>query len=457
MPVRYTSDKKGPKQGVPYDALQTIMDGKGKWWEGMDPVDLYGPVHNNKDPLLSPFANQFMWRVDDAITKYHPDVIYFDEHAGDSQMDLGVRMGLGFLAPPLIANYYNKSLKWNQGKMEVVINLKGVGGRYDSFQNSPELLPYVDRSLVKSTEAIIESQIMAYPFQTETSITDWHYRVGQRYMDARSVIRSLMQNVSRNGTMLLNITQHGRGDLDPEVVRICKDIGAWLKVNGEAVYASRPFEVFGDNTVCYTRNQGRVYATLLDWQGGPTTLKALRSGGGTLGKVSKVELLGSDLAMTFVQDDQGLTVTPGGSAEPLPGIANQRLASGCRVLRITHDKGWFNDDDPGAVATGWIRRCNVGAGDFNNDLTTSDTPGDVWRYSFTGSNVSVIAPKEAGAGRIEVQIDSETRATVDLSTTGTRQAQQDVCEVTDLTQGKHVINIVNRGPGPVTVDAIVVQ
>ena len=52
----------------------------------------------NDDPLLSPFANQFMWRVDDAITKYHPDLIYFDEHAGDSQVDIGVHMGLGFLA-----------------------------------------------------------------------------------------------------------------------------------------------------------------------------------------------------------------------------------------------------------------------------------------------------------------------------------------------------------------------
>ena len=172
--------------------------------------------------MHSPFANQFMWRVDDAITKYHPDVIYFDEHAGDSQVDLGVHMGLGFLAPPLVANYYNKSLQWNHGKMEVVVNLKGVGGRYNSFQNSPELLPFVDRSLVKSTEAIIESQIQAYPFQTETSIADWHYKTGQRYMDARSIVRSLMQNVSRNGTMLLNLTQHGRGDLDPEVIQICQ-------------------------------------------------------------------------------------------------------------------------------------------------------------------------------------------------------------------------------------------
>ncbi len=457
MTVRYTSDKTGTMKGVPYDALQTILDGKGKWWEGMDPVDLYGPIHDIKDPLHSPFANQFMWRVDDAITKYHPDVIYFDEHAGDSQVDLGVHMGLGFLAPPLVANYYNKSIQWNHGKMDVVVNLKGVGGRYDSFQNNPELLPYVDRSLVKSTEAFIEQEIMAYPFQTETSIAAWHYQTGQEYMDAGSVIRSLMQNVCRNGSMLLNITQHGRGDLDSQVVRICKNIGAWLKINGEAVYGSRPFEVYGENSVCYTRNNGNVYATLLEWQGGPITFKALCAGGATLGKVSKVEMLGSDVALTFFQDDRGLTVTLSGSVQPLPGIADQQLASVCRVLRITHDRGWINDDDPGTTAPGWVHRCNLGTGDFNNDLTTSDTPGDVWSCSFTGSNISVIAPKIAGAGKIEVQIDGQTRDMVDLSTTGERQAQQVVCKVSDLTPGRHIINIVNRGSGPVAVDAIIVQ
>ena len=457
MPVRYTSDKKGTKQGVPYDALQTILDGKGKWWEGMDPVDLYGPVHNNKDPLHSPFANQFMWRVDDAITKYHPDMIYFDEHAGDSQVDMGVHMGLGFLAPALAANYYNQSLKWNHGKMEVVLNLKGVGGKYNSFQNNPELLPSVDRSLVKSSEADIEPEIMAYPFQTETTIQDWHYRTGQGYIDAKSLVQALMENVSRNGTMLLNLTQHGRGDLDPEVIRIAKDIGAWLRMNGDAVYASRPFEVCGESSVCYTRNNGNVYATLLDWTNGPITFKALRAGGATLGKVSKVEWLGSDVALTFVQDEQGLTVTPGGAVQPLTGIANQQLASACRVLRIIHDKGWMNDDDPGATYPGWIRRCNLGTGDFNNDLTTSDTPGDVWSCSFTGTSVSVIAPKESGAGKIEVQIDGETRATADLSTSGVRQAEQAVCEVVGLAPGKHSINIINRGSGPVAVDAIVVR
>ena len=459
MPVRYTRDKNGPKKGVPYDALQTILDGKGKWWEGMDPVDLYGPVHDNKDPLHSPFANQFMWRVDDAISKYHPDVIYFDEAAGDTLVDLGVKMGLGFLAPPLVANYYNKSLKWNDGKMDVVINLKCIGGRYNSFKNSPELIPIVERALVKSTEAIIEPQISAYPFQTETTIQDWHYRKGQRYMDEKRIIGLLMQNVSRNGTMLLNLTQHGRGDLDPQVTQIAKDIGAWLKVNGEAVYASRPFEVCEEksNSICYTRNHGNVYATLLNWTNGPVMLKALRAGGATLGKVSKVELLGSDVPLTFVQDDQGLSVTPGGPAQPLAGITNQSLASACRVLRITQDRGWINDDDPDATYPGWIRQCNLGTGDFNNDLTISDTPGDVWSCSFTGSNVAVIAPKEAGAGKIEIQIDGQSRATADLSTTGARQAEQTVCEVTGLTPGRHAINIVNRGPGRVAVDALIIR
>ena len=455
MPVRYTSDRTGPMKGVPYDARQTIQDGKGKWWEGLDPVDLYGPVHTADDPLHSPFANQFMWRVDDAIGKYHPDLIYFDEHAGDSQVDLGVHMGLGFLASALAANYYNKSLEWNRGKMEAVLNLKGVGGRYNSFQNHPELLPEVDRALVKSNEFIIEPEIMAYPFQTETSLADWHYQTGQKYMQAVSVIRSLMQNVCRNGTMLLNLTQHGRGDLDPEVIQISKDVGAWLKADGEAVYGSRPFEVCGQDSVCYTRNHGNVYAALLEWSGGPVTLKALRTGLPTLGKVSKVELLGSEVALTFVQNDQGLTVTPGGAVQPLAGITDRQLAAGCRVLRITHDKGWFNDDDPGVVARGWMRRSNLGTGDYNNDLTISETHGDVWSCSFTGTAISVIAPKEAGAGTIEIQIDGQTRATVDLSTPGARQAEQKVCELTGLTPGEHAIRIVNRGGGPVAVDALV--
>ena len=68
-----------------------------------------------------------------------------------------------------------------------------------------------------------------------------------------------------------------------------------------------------------------------------------------------------------------------------------------------------------------------------------------------------LAPKEAGAGKIEIQIDGQTHATADLSTTGARQAQQTVYELTGLASGKHTIAIVNRGPGPVAVDALIVR
>jgi alpha-L-fucosidase len=457
-PVRYTSGSKGP-----YDAMQTVLDGKGKWWEGLDPAALYGYQHktdcSNDSCNTSPYGTQFEYRVDDAIEKYHPDLVYFDELAGSGVIDLGVNMGLGSIATTILANYYNKSLTWNQGKLDVVMNMKGVGGQYNSFASSAALQSSAERALVRSTEANTESTIGAYPFQTEYNIQGvyWHIMAGAAYTGAASLVTTLMQNVSRNGSLLLNLTQRGRGNFDDSLVQIAKDIGSWLKVNGEAVYASRPFETSGDDSVAYTRNNGNVYATLLNWNGGAVTLSALKSGGVTLGTVSKVEMVGSTVAMTFSQNGTGLTVTPTGSVPALSGIADSQLASKIRVLRITHDKGWFNDDDSGAVYTGWLRKANLGTGDYNNDLTTSSNTGDTWTAPFTGTSVSVYAPKESGDGKIEIQVDGQMKDTVDLSASGARQPQQLVSTVTGLTAGQHTISIINRGPGPVAVDAIVAK
>jgi alpha-L-fucosidase len=298
---------------------------------------------------------------------------------------------------------------------------------------------------------------MAYPFQTETSIADWHYQTGMKYMDAPKVVQLLMENVSRNGTMLLNITQHGRGDLDSEVIRICKDVGAWLKVNGEAVYGSRPYEICAENSIRFTRNNGYVYATVLNWSDSILEIKALHSGGNTTGKVTKVELLGSDEKIDFVQDEKGLKVIPSGIARPLAGIVDTLLAKRSRVLRITHDKAWFNDDDPGVQAPGWTRSCNLTSGDFNDDLTTSNTPGDSWSTPFSGNSVSVIAPKEQGAGKIEVLIDGKSCGIIDLSTDGERKPQQIVFTENNLPSGKHAITIINRSSGKVSVDALIIK
>jgi alpha-L-fucosidase len=458
MPVRYTSGSKGP-----YDAMLTILDGKGKWWEGLDPADLYGYQHktdcSNNSCNNSPFGTQLLYRVDEAIDKYHPDVIYFDDHAGGAQsdIDLGIRMGFGSIATTFVANFYNKSLAWNNGKMEVVMNMKGVSS--ESFGSDTTAISQAERSLVRSSESKTEAGIGAYPFQTEYNIQgpQWHFMAGWAYTGAASLVTTLMQNVSRNGSLMLNLTQRGRGNFDDSLVEIAKDIGTWLKANGEAVYASRPFEAWGDDSVVYTRNNGNVYATLLNWNGGSVTLGVLKPGGATLGKVSKVELLGSTVAMTFSQNGQGLTVTPSGSVPALSGISDSQLASKMRVLRITHDKGWFNDDDSGATYVGWLRKANLGTGDYNNDLATSTTTGDTWTAPFTGTGVSVYAPKESGAGKIEIQIDGQTKDTADLSASGARQPQQMVSAVTGLTAGQHTISIINRGPGPVAVDAIVAQ
>jgi alpha-L-fucosidase len=456
MPARYTSGDKGP-----FDALLTKADGKGKWWDGMDPVDLYGPKHSgdcsNQSCNNSAYGTQFMYRVDDAINKYRPDVVYFDDHAGDSQTDLGIKMGLGAIAPIIVANYYNKSLTWKEGPVDVVMNMKGVGGQYNSFQNSATLLPFVERGLVRSTEAATESAISAYPFQTELDIQsgNWHYKVGAGYTGAASLVTTLMQNVSRNGSLLLNLTQHGRGNLDTQCTKIAQDIGAWLKVNGEAVYASRPFETWGDNSVIYTRAKGNVYATILNWNGSAVTLSALKSGGATLGTVSKVEVLGSTTEMTFSQSTTGLTVTPSGTVAALTGISDTGVTK-MRVLRISHSKNWINDDDAGVSSPGWLRKVGT-TGDYNRDLTTSTTVGDTLTAKFTGAGVAVYAPKESGAGKIEIKIDGETKETVDLAASGARQAQALVYEIGDLAAGEHTISIINRGPGTVAVDAIVAK
>jgi len=89
--------------------------------------------------------------------------------------------------------------------------------------------------------------------------------------------RALMENVCRNGTMLLNLTQHGRGDLEPEVVGISKDVGAWLKIHGEAVYGSRPFEIYGRAKFAITQQGKRLrHAPELAWRPGDSQSSSRR-------------------------------------------------------------------------------------------------------------------------------------------------------------------------------------
>ena len=462
MPPRYKSDKHGDKAGVPYDAMLTKADGyklnadgTEKWWKGMDPQDLYGPVHyNGRNSLESPFANQFMWRVDDAIRKYQPDMIYFDDHAGDSQEDLGINMGLGKLTPEIIANFYNIASKRTNGNRDVVATFKGVGGRYNSFQNHPEMVGIVDRSLVKSTELYTEDDIMAFPFQTEVSLQDWHYQQGGKYRSAEEIVIRLMQNVSRNGCLLLNITQHGRGDIDQQARQICLDIGRWIDINKEAIYSARPFHVWGNEEVIYTRQGGYIYATIVNPKNEEIILPDLSDQSPSVGKIMKVELVESGQAIPFRQSAEGLTIRMKPSVTQ--GISDQQLAKGYKVIRITHDKAWFNDDDPGVRTLGWDRRSNTDQGDFNNDLSFSNQTGDTWTAEIETRKISIVAPKGMGEGAMEILIDGKHVGDVSFVKSQEVKHQSVVFTSKKLGKGKHEIQLKNKG-GLIAVDAIIIQ
>jgi len=75
------------------------------------------------------------------------------------------------------------------------------------------------------------------------------------------------------------------------------------------------------------------------------------------------------------------------------------------VYRITQDKTWINDDDPGVTYVGWDHECNLGKGEFNNDVRSSKIPGAVCEYAFTGHAIEVIGTKDAQMGRIKTFID----------------------------------------------------
>ena len=462
MTVRYTSDKNGDKKGVPYDAMLTLedgykpnADGTEKWWKGMDPQDLYGPEHHNgRNSLDSPFANQFMWRVDDAIRRYQPDMIYFDDHAGDSQEDMGINMGLGRLTPQIIANFYNIASKRKSGNREVVATFKGVGGRYNSFQRNPEMVNIVDRSLVKSTELYTEDDIMAFPFQTEVSLQEWHYQQGARYRSASEIVTRLMQNVSRNGCLLLNITQHGRGDIDPETRQICLDFGRWIEINSEAIYSARPFDVWGNEHVIYTRQGGYIYATILHPATEDIVLLPLSTQSPSVGKILKVEMLENGRSIPFKQSAEGLTIQIKQSVTQ--GITNQELAQGFKVLRITHDKTWFNDDDPGVRTYGWNRTTGKGTGDFNNDISFSDQVGDRWSVPFSGKRISIIAPTGEHEGRMQIVTDGKACGEVAFHKGTERKAQQVVFTSNKLKKGKHTLELVNL-EGTIAVDALKIE
>jgi len=310
------ADSSGPLAGVPYDGILTEAEGKEQWWQGLNPQLLYGVKHPiDALPDIS-YVRNFYNRTRDLIDQHNPDLLYFDNSL----------LPLGWGGMNIGAYFYNNSLKQNGGKMEAVLNVKDV----------PERLV---KAVVADFERGLTSGIMKYPWQSETCIGAWHYarflyeKPGEYggYLPPRDAIHWMIDTVSKNGTFILNIPGRPDGTIDSKEIAVLDGITAWMQTNGEAIYETRPWKVYGEGPnqikagsfqgnsisklgpkdIRFTRNKANtiVYAIALGWPQETIVIQSLGLSAETKpGKVAKVELLGTGAKVTWKQSAAALRI-----------------------------------------------------------------------------------------------------------------------------------------------------
>ena len=288
----HRSDTQGPKKGVPYD--------------GADPAfsDLYHApaAPDDKGWLTNNLVFQIEWfsSIKELIDNYHPDLLYSD--SGMPFEDIGRN---------LIAHYYNQNIAGNNGNLEAVYTCKqNSGGKW-----------------VEDVERGVKDSAGVYPWQTDTSIGDWYYRTGQKYKTSNEVVQMLVDIVSKNGNLLLNVVQTPEGDIEPDMLQILEEIGTWTAANGEGIYGTRPWKIYGEKPegqtnvkrgrfdenyrfgpedIRFTTKDGILYAYCLGTPVKEIRIKSLGKSKGN--RVASVEMLGSDSRIKWTQGDNFLTI-----------------------------------------------------------------------------------------------------------------------------------------------------
>jgi alpha-L-fucosidase len=279
----------------------------------------YGPAHKwlaNKQgtPLSNDFTfvspawtQDWLARSAEIVEKYHPDVMYFDWWIGQAS----VRGELTKFA----AFYYNTNLQ--EGRPVGVINYKD----YAMQENSGVL--DIERGQLSGVRPLY--------WQTDTSVSNrsWGYIQNDTFKSPEFIVHQLVDIVSKNGNLLLNFGPRSDGTIPEEVQQVLRDVGGWLKVNGEAIYGTRAWRVYGEgptkivegafhdtDTRPYTAEDFRftakgdaLYAIELAWpKKGEALIHELASGTAGTKNVQAVELLGYDAKLQFHQGSDGLHI-----------------------------------------------------------------------------------------------------------------------------------------------------
>lgn len=210
--VARSADKSGSMSGIPYD-------GNNEQY-----ADLYHPETSPDDNawLTTNATNHQNWlaSITELIDMYQPDLLYSDSE-----------LPFGEVGRTMLAHFYNQDMAKNNGRLEAVYNCK--------------LRPSEGR-WVQDIERGAMDSISPFPWQTDTSIGDWYYRTGQKYMTGTEVVQMLVDIVSKNGNLLLNVVQTPEGDLEPDVLAILDEIAQWMHTNGESIYGTRPWKIYGE-------------------------------------------------------------------------------------------------------------------------------------------------------------------------------------------------------------------
>ncbi len=218
----FGSDKYGPLKGVPYDGHMTKEDGKGKWWEGLDPADLYGLPPEKRTPEYNDqIGENFMQRHIELVTKYDVDYLWFD----------GYGFPYGEYGKEVCRTYFNHNLNKN-GKFTAVIAGK--------FEDQPAIVTDIERGVAR--------EILHRPWQSIITFKSWFYKKERELRhNARTVIEILSDVRSKNGNLLLNVELLPDGTVPGYHKEILDDIGYWINLHGEAIYATKPWKIYGDN------------------------------------------------------------------------------------------------------------------------------------------------------------------------------------------------------------------